>query len=178
LKPENSPIFRIAEKKKQVLEMTMDNKQASQKQRKFIFSRRWFPGLIVLIILATIGSLFYVINKPENSKPFSEFFLLDQNGKTANYPVTLTVGDQGHVIVTIVNHEGKGVSYAVQVKVDGQIKTELGPVILSDKAKWQSKVDFDAAETGDNQNVEFLLFENGETTTPVDTLKLWFSITK
>ena len=70
----------------------MDNKQASQKQRKFIFSRGWFPALIVLIILATIGSLFYIIDKPESSKPFSEFFLLDQNGKTTNYPVILTVG--------------------------------------------------------------------------------------
>ena len=178
MKPENSIIFRIAEKKKQVLEMMIDNKQASQKQRKDIYSRSWFPALIILIILATIGSLFYVINKPESSKPFSEFFLLDQNGKTANYPATLTVGEQGHVIINIVNHEGKEVSYTVQVKVDGQIRTELGPVILNDKANWQSKVDFDAAETGDNQNVEFLLFEEGETTTPADTLKLWFSITK
>ena len=178
MKPENSTIFRIAEKKKQVLEITMNNKQASQKQRKFIFSRGWFPALIVLIILATIGSLFYIIDKPESSKPFSEFFLLDQNGKTTNYPVILTVGGQGHVIITIVNHEGKEVSYFVQVKVDGQITTEIGPVKLSDKANWQSKVDFDAAVTGDNQNVEFLLFEDGETTPPVDSLNLWFSVTQ
>ena len=51
-------------------------------------------------------------------------------------------------------------------------------MILNDKANWQSKVDFDAAETGDNQNVEFLLFEDGETTPPVDSLNLWFSVTQ
>jgi uncharacterized membrane protein len=135
-----------------------------------------FICLLVLIGLATLSALYYVIIKPQVSKGFTEFFILDQNGKTVNYPSDLIIGGQGKVFLNIVNHEGKQENYNVEVIIDGSEINQIAPIQLADKASWQTEVDFTANTFGNDQNIQFLLFEGNQLDLPTDSLQLWFNV--
>jgi uncharacterized membrane protein len=60
--------------------------------------------LIISIILA-IFMVVYVIITPKEGEKFTEFYLLGPGGKAEDYPTNLNVGEDGEVIIGIVNHE-------------------------------------------------------------------------
>jgi uncharacterized membrane protein len=131
---------------------------------------------VVVAILATLGTLGYVIATPKVGETFTEFYILGLDGKAANYPKELKVGEKGEVIVGIVNHEGKEVSYRVEVVVGSRESTEVGPVVLVDEQKWEGEVSFVPEVAGENQKVEFLLYKDGEVEPCLEPLHLWVDV--
>jgi uncharacterized membrane protein len=115
---------------------------------------------LVIVILGALGTLGYVIATPEVGEAFTEFYILGQEGKAANYPTELKVGEEARVIVGIANHEGKEISYRVEVMIDGKKNIEVGPLILADEQKWEGEVGFIPETPGEDQKVEFLLFKD------------------
>ena len=61
--------------------------------------------LLILSILASMGSLAYIIGNPKEGEHFTEFYILGANRTTENYPTEFVQGEKGTVIVGIVNHE-------------------------------------------------------------------------
>jgi uncharacterized membrane protein len=133
---------------------------------------------LVVVILGTLGALGYVIAAPKVKETFTEFYILGQEGKAANYPTELKVGEEGRVIVGIVNHEGKELSYRVEVVIDSNKTTEVGPVMLDDEQKWEGEVGFVPEVVGQNQEVNFLLYEDGEFEPCLEPLHLWVDVTE
>ena len=60
--------------------------------------------LIISIVLA-ISMVVYVIVTPKEGEKFTEFYVLGPNGTASDYPTNLKVGEEGEVIIGIVNHE-------------------------------------------------------------------------
>ncbi|MEE8619401.1 MAG: DUF1616 domain-containing protein [Dehalococcoidales bacterium] len=119
--------------------------------------------VLVTAILGALGMLFYVVAVPKLMEEFTEFYILGLEGKAADYPQRLAVGDEGKVIVGIVNHEGEEVSYRLEVRIDGEKKRNIEPIALDDGQKWEEIVAFTVDKTGDEQKVEFLLYKPGQT---------------
>jgi len=71
--------------------------------------------ILIVSIIASVGTLGYVITHPKPAEPFTEFYILGPDGKADNYPTSLTVGENGTVIIGIVNHEHRNVTYYVQI---------------------------------------------------------------
>ncbi len=71
--------------------------------------------ILVIAILSSVISLIYVVAMPRQGEQFTEFYVLDQEGKTVNYPNNLTVGEPGEVIIGIANHEQRSVNYTIEV---------------------------------------------------------------
>jgi uncharacterized membrane protein len=159
-----------------VLVIKSDNQSNLPMSRKSARRNKLPLFLTALITLASVGALCYVLISPPASKPFTEFYLLDQNGKTNNYPSDLKLGEQGIVLLGIVNHEAKELNYRVEVVMDGNKINDLGPITLVNKTSWQTKVEFIANTIGDNQEVDFLLFKDGETAPSSDSLSLSFNV--
>ncbi len=67
--------------------------------------------VLVTAILGALGMLIYVVTVPKIMAEFTEFYILGLEGKTTDYPQRLAVGDEGKVIMGIVNHEGEEVSH-------------------------------------------------------------------
>jgi uncharacterized membrane protein len=65
---------------------------------------------VVLLILVA-----YTMVQPFPSKPLTEFYLLNEDGKTTNMPYQVSVGDRVNLTVGLANHEGRPVQYHVQV---------------------------------------------------------------
>jgi uncharacterized membrane protein len=133
---------------------------------------------LVVVILGGLGALGYVIATPKVAETFTEFYILGQEGKAADYPGELKVGEEARVIVGIVNHEGKEVSYRVEVFMGSEKSTEVGPVMLVDEQKWEGEVGFVLETPGEDQKVEFWLYKEGEVEPYLEPLHLWVDVSE
>lgn len=131
--------------------------------------------VLVVSILGTLGVLGYVIATPKVGEGFTEFYILGIEGKAADYPKELAMGEEGRVTVGIVNHEHEPVTYRIEVIIDGDKNKEVGPVGLEHNEKWEGITAFTPNEPGENQKVEFLLYRQGQTDV-YQSLHLWVDV--
>ena len=126
--------------------------------------------VLAVAIVGAIGTLGYVVATPKVGEKFTEFYILGPEGKAANYTTELKVGEEGRVILGIVNHEQERVSYKVEIWIDGEkAKLRAGGedrdeirVELEHEGKWEKEVGFVPQKAGEKQKVEFVLYKDGE----------------
>jgi uncharacterized membrane protein len=148
--------------------------------KKFIelYGDRVLTFTLVIIALAGLGGLGYVIATPKMEETFTEFYILDSQGQATDYPDELQIGDEGRVILGIINHEQVEMSYRVEVLINSMKSYEIGPVVLENEEKWEAKVGFVTEEPGEKQKVEFLLYEDSEDIPPLESLYLWINVSE
>ena len=134
--------------------------------------------VLALAILGTFGTLVYVIAVPKVGELFSEFYILGLEGKAADYPSELAVGEEGRVIVGFINNEHKTVSYRVEVRINNEKSNEMGPIVIENEGTWEGEISFVPEIVGEHQRVEFLLYKNGETKPCFEPLRLWMNVTE
>jgi len=98
-------------------------------------------------------------------------YVLGLEDKAEGYPMELAVGEEGKVLLGIIKHEYQEMSYRVVVRINGIQNGEIGPVVLEHEQEWKQEVSFIPGKAGENQEVEFLLFKEGEVE-PYDSLRL------
>ncbi|HAG08847.1 MAG TPA: hypothetical protein DCK87_04690 [Desulfotomaculum sp.] len=133
--------------------------------------------LLVLAIFFALGSIIYVVVTPKTGEKFTEFYLLGKGHKAEGYPRHLSSGEEGEVIVGVVNHEYRPVKYYLIVKIGKYYKSRVGPIQLDHEQKWEQPVKFSAQQERKNLKVEFLLFRQGDKK-PYRCLHLWVNVTK
>ncbi len=133
---------------------------------------------LVVAILGALGILGYVIATPKVGERFTEFYILRLEGETAGHLKQLKVGEEGKVIMGIGNHEYHTVSYVVEVRIDGMINNEIGPIPLKHGEKYEEEVVFVPHKAGDNQKLELLLYEEGDADPILEPLRLWLDVTE
>ena len=114
--------------------------------------------ILALAILGALGVLGYVIVNPEEES-FTEFYILGLSGYATDYSDRLVVGEEGKVMVGIINWEHEPVTY--RVEVGGVKNNEVGPVMFERNEGWEDIVSFTLDRAGDKQEVEFLLCRQG-----------------
>jgi len=139
--------------------------------------------VLVVVIAGAIGILGYVIAVPKVGEKFTEFYILGPEGKAEHYPQQLKVGEEGRVIVGIVNHEQEKVSYTVEIwiggektklRIDGEDRDEI-MVGLENEGKWEKEVGFVPQKAGGGQKVEFVLYKEGKPYLE-EPLHLWIDV--
>jgi uncharacterized membrane protein len=158
--------------------------------------------ILVVAILAAVGTLIYTVAFPRVGERFTEFYILGLEGKAADYPAAFTLdatqtvvsvqyGDaaadktikesSGRLTLGIINQEQQPTSYAVELQIDGQpvpilwqgqSLARLEGIQLEQGETWEQPVAFAPQHTGDNQKVEFLLYKDGSSEV-YNTLHLW-----
>ena len=131
--------------------------------------------LLALAILGALGTLGYAIASPKVGERFTEFYIEGLGGKAADYPEELVVGEEGKVIVGIINREHETVTYRVEIVIDGVENNGVGPVVLDHDGEWEEIVGFTPGRAGDNQKVEFLLYRQGQSEV-YQRLHLWVDV--
>jgi len=133
--------------------------------------------LSIILIISIIGSaatLVYVAMKPRIGERFTEFYLLGPNGTSSNYPTDLNMGEDGNMIICIVNHEHKNTTYRLEVNFNGSLVHEER-VFLIDNEKWENSFIFQATKKGENQKLEFIIYKDQQIEA-YRTLHLWVSV--
>jgi uncharacterized membrane protein len=127
--------------------------------------------VLAVVIAVALASLTYTVATPKVrvGEKFTEFYILGPDGRAENYPTELKVGEEGRVIVGIVNHEQGEASYRVEVwidgeqtklRIDGEDRNEI-MVELGNGGGWEREVGFVSQKAG-RQKVEFVLYKEGE----------------
>lgn len=132
--------------------------------------------ILIIVLAGALGMLGYTIAQPKVGERFTEFYILGIDGEAADYPGELVVGEVGKVIVGIVNQEHEAVDYRVEVRINGMKNNEVGPVMLEHEQGWEGEVSFIPTVSGENEKVEFCLFQNGEAEPCLEPLYLWLSV--
>ena len=130
--------------------------------------------ILALAILGALGTLGYAIANPR-AELFTEFYILGLSGEATNYPKELVVGEEGKVIVGIINRERESVVYRVEIMIDGVKNNEVGPMMLEYDKEWEGIVGFTPVKAGDKQKVEFLLYRQGQSEV-YQRLHLWVDV--
>ena len=114
--------------------------------------------LIISIVLA-LSVTVYVIITPKEGEKFTEFYVLGPGGMAEEYPTNLTVGEEGEVIIGVVNHEYAAVSYQLELKVNGGVIDQKS-IVLTHNETWEGPFTFKPKKAGEDQKLEFLLYKN------------------
>ncbi|NQE53493.1 hypothetical protein C5S29_07860 [ANME-1 cluster archaeon GoMg3.2] len=117
----------------------------------------------------------YVIVTPKEGEKFTEFYVLGPGGMAEDYPTNLTVGEEGEVIIGVVNHEYAAVTYQLELKVNGGVIDQKS-IVLTHNETWESPFTFRATKAGDDQKLEFLLYKEGVKEV-YRSLHLWMDVT-
>ncbi len=131
--------------------------------------------ILVLSILLAVGATGYIIVKPKVGESFTEFYILGADGKASGYPTNLTSGESGNLIIGIVNHENKNVTYHLVVTSDGVVQTDQ-TVSLSNGQKLEIPFNFTAGDPG-TRKMDFLLYKLPDNNNVYRDLHLWLNIT-
>jgi len=137
--------------------------------------------ILVLSILASMGSLAYIIGNPKEGEHFTEFYILGKNRTTEDYPTEFVQGEKGTVIVGIVNHEYRPVDYTMEVRLENRslpLPESQKQVSLGNNMSWEEPITFTPPFEGKNMKLEFLLFNETEKTVPYRNLHLWINVTE
>jgi len=116
--------------------------------------------LLIAIITALVATV-YVIITPKHGEEFTEFYILGPSGKAADYPTDLSVGECGEVIVGVVNHEYKNVSYLFRARLENRTIGERRFQLAHNET-----LEFPFIFTGEGEGrkkLEFLLFKENQT---------------
>lgn len=142
---------------------------------------RILSAILLIAIVAASGTTLYVIAAPKEGEKFTEFYILGEEGKAADYPTDLVAGVPGSIIIGIGNHEYRNATYVVELY---EIDQEFDPatnasvihamervsswtVSLPHNATSEETRPFILRSAGTNQ-VKFLLFIDQA---PPDSLK-------
>lgn len=140
--------------------------------------------ILVISILSSVFALGYVIAFPKQGESFTEFYVLGSEGKASGYPQP-AVGQEGSVILGLVNHEHQTMNYTIlswlvklrfvdnQTVIDNMYFYEsinvdgLEHVAVNIEDEWKPQWEY---------NYDFNIFT---VDVPLDgNYKLWFSLYK
>jgi uncharacterized membrane protein len=132
--------------------------------------------ILVISILVAISMVVYVIVTPKQGERFTEFYILGPDGKAEDYPTNLRVGEEGRVIIGIVNHEYATVEYRLEVRLgDTRLTNESFP--LRHNETWERPFTFRPTVVGEDQKLAFWLFKAGANETePYRSLHVWVDV--
>lgn len=98
-------------------------------------------------------------------EPFTEFYVLGPEGNADNYPTDYVLGENGTVILGIVNHEQKPVNYTLEVKLENTslpLPPDKQYISLRDNETWEKEVTITPPFEGKDMMLGFLLFNENE----------------
>jgi uncharacterized membrane protein len=136
---------------------------------------RLLLALLALVIIGAIGTLVYIGRPPAVEQTFTEFYMLGPEGKAADYPDVISLGEEASVTLGIINHEQETTDYYIRIVIGEQEVGEVGTITLSDGEKWQQRVGFVPVEVGEAQKVEFQLYRVYDSRA-YHTLDLWVDV--
>lgn len=133
-------------------------------------------GILILTIILAIGMIIFALTTPKIGERFTEFYILDDNGKADKYQTNLKTYYPVTYLVGVANHEYGTTNYTVKAMLDQNI-LEYQELILNHDEKWEGNITLVPNKEGDNMKLEFLLFKE-DNIEPYRKLHLWVNSSK
>lgn len=131
--------------------------------------------VLIISILLAVSTTAYIIVKPKEGEKFTEFYILGPGGKASDYPTNLTPGQEGKLIIGVVNHENAKTTYHLVVTSNGTVQDDR-TLTLQNGQKLEIPFNFTAGEAGERK-MEFFLYKLPDNNNIYRSLHLWLNIT-
>jgi uncharacterized membrane protein len=132
-------------------------------------------GVLAGAMLLALVSASAIILMPNPDEQFTEFYVLGSEGLAESYPRDGAPGEVLSVTAGIANREGQATEYRIEVQVEGEMIGAAGPIALEDGEVWEAPITYALPRTGEDQQVEFLLYRAGGQE-PYRRLRLWIDV--
>jgi len=129
---------------------------------------------LALAVMFSIGITVYVAANPGVGEKFTEFYMLDKQGGTSDYPFVVRAGRETQVILGIVNHENEETKYCVEMRTE-KGKKLIVSCTLDNGEKYEKYVTISNELPNKKSKLEFWLYKNGEAQ-PYRKLHLWVDV--
>jgi uncharacterized membrane protein len=127
--------------------------------------------VLLISIIAAVGTTIFVIAVPKEGEKFTEFYILGEKKMAADYPDRVEIGQQYPMYVGIGNHEYRNISYTVETHllmmnfdeatneswISDSMLLDITPVFVPDNETVMYPYNLTIPRDGFNR-VEFLLF--------------------
>jgi uncharacterized membrane protein len=148
--------------------------------------------ILILISLALLASgCEEIMNVKQSSEslqePSTEFYIVGPDGTAKNYPTNYVLGENGTVIVEIINHEQKPVNYTIEVRLEDTplpLPDDQKNIYIGNNETWKKAVTITPPFKGTNMALQFLLYNNDKKemleeniSVPYRNLNLWINVT-
>jgi Predicted membrane protein len=147
--------------------------------------------ILILISLTLLASgCEEIMNFKQSSKslqePSTEFYILGPDGTAKNYPTDYVLGENGTVIVGIINHEQKPVNYTMEIRLEDTplpLPDDRKNIYIRNNETWKKAVTITPPFEGTNMSLQFLLYNNDKKemleniSVPYRDLHLWINVT-
>lgn len=134
-------------------------------------------AILICSIIIALSMIYFVITTPKIGESFTEFYILDPQGKANNYATGLEYDIPASIIVGVVNHEYIPLNYTIQVFLDRQFLGDTR-LRLEHNKTWENNISFAPDKEGKDMKLEFQLFKEDNFTAPYRELHLWVNVTK
>ncbi|AKB49654.1 hypothetical protein MSBRW_0401 [Methanosarcina barkeri str. Wiesmoor] len=136
--------------------------------------------ILILISLALLASgCEGIMNAKQSSEflqePSTEFYILGPDGTAKNYPTNYVLGENGTVIVGIINHEQKPVNYTMEVKLEDTLlplPSDWQNICIENNETLKKAVTINPPFEGTNMDLQFLLYNNDKKEMLEDNISL------
>ncbi len=111
---------------------------------------------LALVIVAAVVAGYYIILHPQ-PEGYTDFYVLDSQGKAVNYTDTLIVNQDYAFNIGVVNHRGQTLPFEVQLKVTNEtipiLPADIAPIdtyskTLANGETWGTQATVTLHETG------------------------------
>lgn len=116
--------------------------------------------ILIFVIIGVIG-IFYLVLNPIPSEKFTEFYILNSDGRAIDYPSNLNVGEKRNLTVVVVNREYSESSYQVKIMQGKQLLKDE-KITLNNGDRKEIPLEFIARPSGQNK-LEFMLYKLPDT---------------
>lgn len=130
--------------------------------------------LLLASLLVAGATTVAIIVVPKEEQPYTEFYLLDAEGTTKDYPVSFLPNTSQYVTIGIRNHENRDVSYTVEIalvnrtsnpaanssSINRSLLLDRYTEKIPDNQTSERKVPYSVVEAGYNQLQILLFLEN------------------
>ena len=131
--------------------------------------------LVIALMVSLIAVLALAVNPPRTTDPYTEFYVLGESGQAAGYPVDLSPGESGTVIIGITNHEHRQMIYPVVVTWNGSATTRRSVTVPAGETR-ETNMTLTAPQDPGRYRVRFLLYRESVIGGPYRTLRLWVTV--
>lgn len=131
--------------------------------------------ILLIAVVVGVAAVVYITINPSQGETFTEFYIVGPEGNAGNYPTNLTIGEDGTVIIGIVNHEGNTANYEVVVRLNNvTLKNET--IKLANNEEKRIPFTFNTYQSGNEQKIEFFLYKLPDNQQPYRSLDLLINV--
>lgn len=132
-------------------------------------------GILIVILIVAIMSVVYLVVFHNPGEGYTEFYMLDYNNNTTDYPTNMSIHSIGKINIGIKNQEHADMNYTVKVKKDNETLTKYNKT-LKDNEEILTPYYIDSTSNIGIQELNIELYK-GNISQPYRTLKLKYNVT-